>query len=419
MDATVRPLSARPRHDLERDPEHDPDPSRRLLREVLSVVRGHLGMDVAFVSSIAGGRRTFEYVDADPWFCPITPGESDDLEDTYCARVLDGRLPGLVVDAGREPAVADLPVTQELPIGSHVSVPVRTSDGGVFGTLCCFSRGVVPDLHEADLNALRMFADIISKHLEPLVTRQRTRSLAQERISRVLDEGRLQVALQPIVEISTLTVRGYEALARLPQEDGWTADRWFDAAASVGMGTALESAAVHAALRLLPRIPLGLSLAVNVSAPALLESASISTMFTGPFSRRLVLELTEHQQIADPERLNHALQQARAAGVRVAVDDAGSGYAGLERILALDPEVLKLDRTLVQGVAHHAGRQAMCEAMVRFTERTGARLVAEGVETQEDLDALRVRGVSHAQGYLLGRPRVWGPDEHPAGPPAR
>ena len=412
MDATVRSLGAAPRDD--RTQSQDQDPSRRLLREVLSVVRTHLGMEVAFVSSIAGGRRTFEYVDADPWYCPISPGDSDDLEDTYCARVLDGRIPGLVLDASREPAVADLAATGDMTIGSHLSVPVQTSDGGVFGTLCCFSRRVVPDLQEADLTALRMFADIVSKHLEPLITRQRTRALAQERISKVLDEGSLQMALQPIVEIATLKVHGYEALARFPQEHGWSADRWFDAAANVGMGTVLESAAVHAALRLLPRIPLGLSLAVNVSAPALLASASIPAMFAGPFARRLILELTEHQQIGDPERLNHALQRARAAGVRVAVDDAGSGYAGLERILSLNPEVLKLDRTLVQGIANHAGRQAMCEAMVRFTERTGGRLVAEGVETQEDLEALRARGVGHAQGYLLGRPVVWGPDHVPA-----
>jgi len=405
MDGTVRSLGAAPSDSPAGD--QDQDPSRRLLRDVLSVVRTHLGMEVAFVSSVAQGRRTFEYVDSDPWYCPISAGSSDDLDDTYCARVLDGRIPGLIVDAGQEPGVADLDATWELPIGSHLSVPVSTADGGVFGTLCCFSRQVVPGLHEGDLAALRMFADIVSKHLEPLVTHQRTRALAQERISKVLDEGSLRMALQPIIEISSGQVCGYEALARFPDSVGWTPDRWFDAADSVGMGTALESAAVHAALSLLPRIPVGLSLAVNVSAPALLASVSIPAMFAGPLSRRLVLELTEHQRISDPERLNGSLERARAAGARVAVDDAGSGYAGLERILSLNPEVLKLDRTLVQGVADHPGRQAMCEAMVRFTEQTGAQLIAEGVETQEDLDALRVRGVSHAQGYLLGRPAVW------------
>lgn len=385
----------------------DPDQSRRLLRDVLSVLRGHLGMEVAFVSRVEAGRRTFEHVDADPWFCPIAVGQSEAVESTYCARVLDGRLPGLIIDARKEPGVQDLEATWAMPIGSHLSVPVHTSDGGTYGTLCCFSRNVEPDLHERDLNAIRMFAAIVSRHLEPIVARQQTRRLAQERISELLDDGLLAMALQPIVDLATNEVCGYEALARFPTEVGWTPDRWFDAADHVGMGAALESAAVHAALRLLPRIGPTDSLAINVSAGALLSSASIPELFTGPDGHRLILELTEHHRIEEPARLNEALGRVRAAGVRVAVDDAGSGYAGLERILSLAPEVLKLDRSLVDGVSQHAGRQAMCEAMVRFTQRTGARLVAEGVETQEDLDVLRALGVGHAQGYLLGRPTVW------------
>jgi EAL domain-containing protein (putative c-di-GMP-specific phosphodiesterase class I) len=120
-----------------------------------------------------------------------------------------------------------------------------------------------------------------------------------------------------------------------------------------------------------------------------------------------VVELTEHQSITPSRLLAHRLETLRGAGVRIAVDDAGSGYAGLERILHLRPEVLKLDRVLVQGVAQHAGRRAMCEAMVQFTRRTGAALVAEGVEEEPDLEVLRRLGVDFAQGYLLGLPTIW------------
>jgi EAL domain-containing protein (putative c-di-GMP-specific phosphodiesterase class I) len=402
MDPSVGSIRVQPA-----DRSLDPDHSRRLLRDLLGVLRGHLGMEVAFVSRVESGRRTFEHVDADPWFCPITVGQSDAMETTYCARVLDGRIPGLIIDARQEPGVRDLEATWSMPIGSHLSVPVHTSEGGTYGTLCCFSRDVEPDLHERDLNAVRMFAAIVGKHLEPIVAGQQTRRLAQERISELLDEGSLAMALQPIVDLATDEVCGYEALARFPDHVGWTPDRWFDAAGQVGMGTALESAAVHAAMRLLPRIGPAASLAINVSAGALVSSASIPELFTGPESHRLVLELTEHHRIEEPARLTEALRRVRAAGVRVAVDDAGSGYAGLERILSLAPEVLKLDRSLVYGVSKHAGRQAMCEAMVRFTQRTGSRLVAEGVETREDLAVLKSLGVGHAQGYLLGRPTVW------------
>jgi EAL domain-containing protein (putative c-di-GMP-specific phosphodiesterase class I) len=388
-------------------PSAEPDQSQQLLRDVLSVMRTHMKMEVAFVSRVSDGRRYFEHVDADLGFCPVAVGESDEIADSYCGRVLTGQIPGLIIDAAREPGVSDLEATWSLPVGSHLSVPVHTEDGGVFGTLCCFSRHVNPDLTADDLEAMRLFAAIVGKHLEPIVARQRSKTLAQERITEVLDEGRIAMALQPIVDLRLGEVCGYEALARFPGTPSLPPNAWFEVAEQVGMGTALESAAVHAALRQLPRIPEECSLAVNVSATALMGSASIPELFGGAHGHRLVLELTEHQQIADQEHLLAVLSRVREAGVRIAVDDAGSGYAGLERILSLAPEVLKLDRTLVHGVAGHPGRQAMCEAMARFTDRTGARLVAEGIETQQDLDVLRALGVTHGQGFLLGRPTVW------------
>ena len=390
-------------------PAELPDASQRLLAEVLSVVRVHLGMEVAFIGRVVDGRRTFTLVDADECFRPFEAGMSDPVEDTYCGRVLDGRLPRLVVDAALEPAVADLSLTTDLPVGSHLSVPVLTAEGELYGTLCCFSRKVDPGLSEHDLSVLLMFADIVSKHLEPLVSRHRSRSATRERIRRVIEEeGALRMALQPIVDLRTGRVDGFEALARFPESVGWSPDRWFEAADRVGLGTELEAAAAEAAIELLPLLAPGQKLAVNVSTPALLDGTRLADIFTGSGrAERLVLEITESHHVATPDRLARILDEVRATGVQVAVDDAGAGYAGLERILALHPEVLKLDRSLVHGIARHRGRQAMCEAMVSFTARTGSRLVAEGVELRSDLASLRDLEVGHAQGYLLGRPTVW------------
>lgn len=376
---------------------------RRLLREVLSVVRRHLGMEVSFVSRITGGRRTFEYVDTVADFAPIQVGDSDPLEESYCARVLDGRLPGLVVDARAEPAVADLAATHDLPVGTHLSVPVHTGTS-VYGTLCCFSRKVVDEVSEADLDTLRMFADIVGKHLQPLVDRAREVKAEQGVIGKLLDDGGPAIVVQPIVDLRTEAVWAYEALSRFPARDGWGPQEWFDAAARVGLGVALESAAAHRALQLIPHLDPEVSLAVNVSARALLSSASLAAMLTGHDAERIIVEVTEHERIPDPKRLDAVLTLARSAGVRVAVDDAGSGFAGLEHIVQLSPEVLKLDRALVDHIALDPARQAMCEAMVSFCRRTGTILVAEGVETADDLDCLRALGVTHAQGYYLGRP---------------
>lgn len=376
---------------------------RDLLSQVLNVARRHLAMEVAFVSRVGGGRRVFEFVDTVADFAPIAVGGSDALEETYCGRVLDGRLPGLVIDAGVEAAVADLAATRELPIGTHLSVPVHTGTS-VYGTLCCFSRRVHADVSEPEMATLRMFADIVGTHLQPLVDRAREAAGEQELIGQVLDHGGPAMVVQPIVDLATGSAWAYEALARFSGRDGWGPQDWFDAAARVGLGVALESAAVHQALGLLARLPGRTLLAVNVSAAALSSSASLAAMLTSQAGPRLVVEVTEHERIHDPQRLHAVLTLARAAGVQVAVDDAGSGFAGLEHILTLAPEVLKLDRVLVDGIARDPARQAMCEAMVSFCRRTGTNLVAEGVETRRDLSMLRRLGVTHAQGYLLGRP---------------
>lgn len=380
--------------------------AQRAIQDSLGALRSLLHMEVAFVSRFAGGRRSFEFVDSDPGFSPVRVGDSDPLEATYCARVIDGRIAQLIPDARRVPELRALPATHGLPVGAHLSVPILDSDERPMGTLCCFSRAPDMELRARDLELLTVFSSVIRGHLDFLRLQYRRENEMRARFDAVMATGGPTIALQPIVEIATGRTSGYEALSRFPRFDDWTPDRWFREADLLGLGNALEASAVRAALSLLPRLPTRTSLSVNVSARALCSSDELTGLLVGPSSSRLVLELTEHAQVDDYDELLGALQTVRAAGVRVAVDDAGSGYAGLEHILRLQPEVLKLDRTLVDGVAHHLGRQAMCIAMVGFTQRMDTSLVAEGVETKEDLEVLAAVGVPLAQGYLLGRPEA-------------
>lgn len=104
-----------------------------LLQDALHAVRRHLGLEVSFISEFKDGRRVFRYVDADAGFCPIKVGDSNPLDESFCQRVVDGRLPGLMPDAGQSPEALSLAVTTELPVGAHVSVPIRIDDT-VFGT---------------------------------------------------------------------------------------------------------------------------------------------------------------------------------------------------------------------------------------------------------------------------------------------
>jgi EAL domain-containing protein (putative c-di-GMP-specific phosphodiesterase class I) len=378
------------------------------IETILATVRRHLDMDVAFVGQFLGGRRSFEFVDAASDNPPVQVGQSDPIEETYCGRVVDGRLPELVRDAQAEPAVADLAVTSELPVGAHVSVPLRRADGEVLGTLCCFSYEPDHSLRERDVQLMRMFADVVSTHLEALLDEQQAHSDREALIRDVIARGGPTMAMQPIVHVRTRQVRGFEALARFPEHSehpGWTPQTWFEQAEAVGLGVELEASAIQAAMRLLPLLPDEVMMSVNVSATSLCHS-EVMRMLVGADAPRLIVELTEHHRIDDYDALADEFAEIRSAGAQLAVDDAGSGWAGLDHILQLQPEVLKLDRALVHGIGDHPGRQAMVEAMRGFAERMGATLVAEGVEKTDELRTLRDLGVVYAQGYLLGRPTL-------------
>jgi GAF domain-containing protein len=133
-------------------------------------------MDIAFVSQFVDGRRVFRYVDADPVEGDeadvagtlLEVGASDDLEDSYCLYVANGMLPGYLPDAAAHPVSDALSVTHALGIGTHLSVPIHLAGDRLYGTLCCFSRRVLPEVQEADLHALELLAGVISDYLEVL-----------------------------------------------------------------------------------------------------------------------------------------------------------------------------------------------------------------------------------------------------------
>jgi EAL domain-containing protein (putative c-di-GMP-specific phosphodiesterase class I) len=396
--AGLRALSMPP------DPEHSAD----VIRASLAMLRRHLGMEVGFVSRIEAGERAFVVVDADTDDVPVEVDASDPVDETYCGRVVAGLLPELVTDAAAEPAVADLEVTRALGIGAHLSVPLRRTDGRVIGTLCCFSR--VPDtsLRDRDLGLMRLFADLVGLHLETMLGHQGHRESVRRRVLDVLDAGGPVIAVQPIVELTSGDAIGFEALSRFGTSSAaggewWSPDRWFSEAARAGVGAELEMSAVANAVALVQQIPDGLSLAVNVSGEALSHPPLVELLTAAP-AGRLVVELTEHRPVGSYLALAEPLRRIREAGARVAIDDAGSGYAGLAHIVALRPEVVKLDRSMVDGLVEDPARQAMVSAMVGFAERMGSALVAEGVEHLHESSALADLGVRLGQGYLFGRP---------------
>jgi len=236
-------------------------------------------------------------------------------------------------------------------------------------------------------------------------TRRRDQELSRtrRRIETVLAEQAFHVVFQPIVDLRGRRLVGVEALTRFTSEPTQPPNVWFDDAARVGLGVELELAVISAALEQLDRVPPDAMLSVNVS-PATAVSPALADILGGAARGRVVAELTEHARIDDYEHLLKALEGLRGRGILIAVDDAGAGYSGLQQILKLRPDVIKLDIELTRGIDQDPVRRALASSLVRFSEETSAVLVAEGIETEGELSTLQQLGVRWGQGFFLARP---------------
>ena len=216
------------------------------------------------------------------------------------------------------------------------------------------------------------------------------------------DPDDLTLVFQPIVDLAAATIAGYEALARFPGTAG--PDIWFAAAAEAGVAAELEALAIHKALAVVPSLPANTFLTVNVS-PHLLGAAPVrDALNTRPDLHRVVVELTEHTPVDDLDVLRRQCDELRMRGALIALDDAGTGYSGLQQLAALRPQVVKLDRALVSDADTDPVRVALAEMLGEFAGRIDAWLLAEGIETAAELAAFARLGVPLAQGWLLGRP---------------
>jgi diguanylate cyclase (GGDEF)-like protein/PAS domain S-box-containing protein len=227
----------------------------------------------------------------------------------------------------------------------------------------------------------------------------------REEIQSVLESAdALQVVVQPIMDLRTGRVAGYEALSRFKDPLGRPPNAWFAQAHRCGLGYDLEAKAIAAALALTGR-PAGRYLTLNLS-PSALTSEAVTRVLP-PRLDGLVIEITENEVISDDPEVSAALDDIRARGARLAIDDTGSGYAGLQHVMRLAPDIIKLDRALVAGVCEDPVKASLIESFVRYARDIDADVCAEGIETTDDLARLADLDVAYGQGYGIGRP---GPD---------
>lgn len=392
------------------------NPEQVRLERILEFARRHFGFDVVYLFELRVARIEARAVAGDAESFRVGRDGALAIADTYTHRMLTGRIPNLIPDVRCHPELVELEITRTAAIGSFVGVPVHCPGGAVWGTLTGLNHAPRADLDERSVASLELLADLVCFDAEDYGRQEQVR----RDISGFIGAGGFDVAYQPVMDVQTGQCLGLEALARFPAPYA-APDELFTAAEQVGLGIELERAVARRALEVVPSLSAGQFLALNMSPNAMFERArSAVTRGDLPLSR-VVVELTERASIAAYARLRDDLRPLRERGLRIAVDDAGAGYASLRHVLELRPDFIKLDRWLIDGLADDRARRVAVFSFVALARELGARVIAEGVERSEDLAAVRELGLHAAQGYLLGRPSTspddvlaWCSDSDPA-----
>ncbi|MEA2274305.1 MAG: hypothetical protein QOI98_3013 [Solirubrobacteraceae bacterium] len=361
---------------------------------VLSLVRRHLQMDVSYVSEFTGGKQLYRALDGDADSFKLTIGEGPELSKTYCQRMVEGEIPNVLPDSQADPRVRGLTTR----IGAYIGVPLRLSDGTMYGTFCCLSQKAEA-VDERDVQFMSMLAEVLVEELDA----QHRLAYERTRIGALFHGQSLQMALQPIVDVHDGRCLGVEALSRFPVGFG-APDVVFEAAHKVALGLELEQLAVRKAVRFLPDLAANQYLSVNLTPSAAFEAAHRVFQEVSASLHLLVLEVTENAAVEGYTAFRRRLAPLREQGLRLAIDDAGSGYASLHHIVELEPDIIKIDRSLINGLATDPARRSAVRALVALAADLGATVVAEGVETTADLNVVRDLGINAAQGFLLARP---------------
>jgi EAL domain-containing protein (putative c-di-GMP-specific phosphodiesterase class I) len=319
------------------------------------------------------------------------------------AETLRQRSPGTRVLA--HTAVGDRATVVRMLEGGAIGYLVKgTAPSEILGAIRRTARGQTSVSPEVMSGLVKNLAEQLQRE-EVEITERQART---DRIRRAIEgEGR-SIVYQPIVELDRHRVVGYEALSRFQvPNDPWPVDRWFREAAAVDLGSDLELACDRTALADLGRLPPDTYLSINASYRTA-ESDALLQALDAADATRCVVEITEHEEVEDYDRLRAALNRVRERGTRVAIDDAGAGFASLRHILLVDPEIIKIDVSLTKDIDSDLRRRALAAALISFAEEMKITVVAEGVETQEEHAALQDLGVRLGQGYFIGRPAPLG-----------
>jgi EAL domain-containing protein (putative c-di-GMP-specific phosphodiesterase class I)/CheY-like chemotaxis protein len=229
------------------------------------------------------------------------------------------------------------------------------------------------------------------------------RNSTRGRIRDVIDGDAIHMVFQPIVNLRSGEVIAVEALARFLTRPRRSPEVWFAEARGSGVGIELELAAASRALSHVKQLPKPARLAVNLSPEAICSEQVFETFERIPLER-VIVEVTEQTRILDEDRFHSTIAGWRSEGLLLAVDDVGAGFSGLNRVVDLRPDFIKLDLALTQGIAVDQVRRALVGTLATFAEGIDTAVIAEGIESDAQIAGLLELGVELGQGYRLGRP---------------
>lgn len=384
----------------------DPAELLELIRNVVKELREFLNMDIAYVSQFHDEFQTFIAVDfsQEGEKVGICEGDSTYLSKSFCKRVADGNLPNLMIDATIEPKVADIPETFAVPIKSFISAPITMNDGKVFGSICCFSRSTCDWLTPQDATLLQLFSEFIARSFNVRTDTLNKILKYQKEINYIIKNKQYEILYQPIIEYETKSAIGFEALTRFQKNNvSKSTQELFRIASMTGMAPQLETDVIQSAFAQFSPSSNNQFLSVNVS-PKTVQSKAFLTAFEAWGNHPFVLELTEHDAVENYASLRDSLDTVTDSRARLAIDDAGSGYASFKHIVELSPSIIKIDASIIRGVYKSRNKQGLIKAFVEYGKFTNTKIIAEGIETQDELDSLLSLGVKLFQGYYFALP---------------
>ncbi|GED22524.1 sensor domain-containing phosphodiesterase [Halomonas halmophila] len=377
----------------------------QIMRIFATVARKQLQMEVGFVGLFEGNsRKILSLSTHHTSTSPICEGDTHDLDATYCAHISNNQIPGIIVDTHKNKVTNALALTRKLDIRSYVGATITSASGHNHGTICCYNNSPLRGGKDSvNAEVLKALADAAGAILDSGGMQGHIHKHVFEKIKSTIISNNVEILFQPILLVPENRVIGFEALTGFAHIDTTPTSDWFETAAECGLGVELELACLKQALAYLQRFSSDQYLSVNVSPEAIFDPR-ITELLARHDLERVMLEITEHEKVEDYATLKAILAPLKHQGLRVAIDDAGAGYASLKHILEIDADKIKLDISLIEDIHLDRRRYALASALVTFANAIGSTVLAEGVENTRQLQALTGLGVEKIQGYYISPP---------------